>query len=96
MPRTVSLVFSTAYAGNPASMLGHTFIKLNLFDKKGQVQNDLLNYSASFAAFPEDNVGFLYFIKGLTGQYKGVFSLDPFYVHVATYSYKEKSRSLGI
>lgn len=86
---SISLVFSTAYSGNPASLLGHTFLKLNLKSDGPRRKSHLLHYGASFAAAPEDEVGFLYFVKGLTGGYRGVFSLEPYYEHVMAYSYGE-------
>jgi hypothetical protein len=86
--QSVSLVFSSAYSGNPASMLGHTFLKLNLQNESG-VSSPLLDYGASFSALPEDDWAMAYFVKGLTGGYKGVFSLDPYYTHVMSYVYRE-------
>lgn len=85
---SVSLVYASAYAGNPASMLGHTFFKLNL-RTSNEKKSPLLDYAANFTAIPEDELGFLYFYRGLTGGYKGVFNLEPFYAHVVTYTQRE-------
>ncbi len=86
--RSISLVFSTAYSGNPASMLGHTFLKLNL-KSSDEAGHSLLDYGASFMALPTDDKGLLYFAKGLTGGYQGAFSVEPFYTHVIGYAYRE-------
>ncbi len=86
--KSLSLVFSSAYLGNPASMLGHTFLKLNLKEKQGGL-SPLLDYGASFSAYPDDALGVIYFIKGLTGGYPGVFNIEPYYTHLLSYSYKE-------
>ncbi len=86
--KSLSMVFSSAYLGNPASMLGHTFIKLNLANNKTDT-SPLLDYGASFAAYPENDPEFIYMIKGLTGGYRGVLTLDPYYSHVLTYAYRE-------
>lgn len=89
-PESVTLVFSSAYPNNPASMFGHTFLRINRKLKKGEKRAELLDYGVSFAATvgPEENP--LAFIAlGLTGGYRGQFSWMPYYVKVNEYNNAE-------
>ena len=86
--RSISLVFSTAYAGNPASMFGHTFIKLNLNTERG-AGHPLLDYGAEYAANPTDDSPVEYVWKGMTGGYMGIFSIRPYYELVGSYAFSE-------
>lgn len=84
-PKSISLVFSTAYSNNPSSMFGHTLLKFNKHDPE-YFHKDLLNYSAAFGANVDPNDStLLYAIKGMLGKYRGVFTLDPYYVKVTEY-----------
>lgn len=85
--RSLSLVFSTAYAGNSASMFGHTLLKLN---REASVHHDLLDYGLAFMAQanPEDSAA-IYTYKGLSGGYPGYFLLQPYYQLVNQYAFSE-------
>lgn len=88
-PKTVSLVFSSAYTNNPASMFGHLFFKVN-----SAHSNDLLNTGVNFAAAvpPDENgVAFIYF--GVFGGYEGRWSVQPYYEKLNEYI-KAESRDL--
>lgn len=88
--QSVSMVFSSYYAGNPASIFGHTFLKLN-FSKDHQSQ--LTDYAVTFAANATDNIGVVYAIKGLLGGYQGFYAIDPYYMKINEYVHAE-SRDL--
>lgn len=77
---SATLVFPTAYMNNPASMFGHTFIRLN------NSISPLSSYSINFGAETGNDGGFAFAIKGLLGGYKGYFSLLPYYQQVNKYS----------
>lgn len=80
-PQGVSLVFSSAYPNNPASMFGHTFLKI-----KSDRDTDLLDNGVNFAAAVSDDenpFAFLYF--GVSGGYAGQWSVQPYYVKVREY-----------
>jgi hypothetical protein len=83
---SLSVVFSSAYAQSPASMFGHTFLKINM---KGA--NDLrqaaVNYSASV---PPDENPFAFAYFGLTGGYKGQWSVQPYYEKIKEYAFSEQ------
>lgn len=78
---SVSFIFSSSYPNNPASMFGHTLLRLN--NKKSK--NELLHYAVSFSALLTNDWGPLYVYRGLTGAYKAVFSLEPYYMKVKEY-----------
>ncbi len=89
---SVELVFSSAYANNPASLFGHTFFKFKNKNNRG----DLLDYAANFGANNDPNdLSIVYAYRGLTGGYPGTFAIDPFYMKVSEYEYSE-NRDLWI
>jgi hypothetical protein len=91
-----SVVFVGAYAGNPASILGHTFLRLFNQEREssGREGLDLLSYAVGFTAQadPKDTRA-LYMVKGLTGGYPGFYEIDPHYMKVGLYNNSE-SRDL--
>ena len=84
--KNLSLVFSSYYAGNPASMFGHTLLKLN---REAKGAGKLSDFSLNFAANTFGEGGALFMIKGLFGGYPGFFSTDPYYVKVNEYAQGE-------
>lgn len=90
-PSGAALVFATAYSNNPASMFGHSFLKI--YSKKNQSKSgalSLLDWSINYAAqVPEDENGFAFAYFGLTGGYLGQFALVPFYSKIEEYGYLE-------
>ena len=83
--QSVTLAFSTAYANNPGSMFGHTFLRINSRPKDGGVKRmDLLDYVLSFAAVvpPEQDGGLLFAVLGVFGGYRGQFTMLPYYAKV--------------
>lgn len=83
-PHSVTLVFPAAYVNSPASMYGHTLIRID-----GPEQTDkskLLGYAVNYAAFLDESNAILFAIKGLMGGYPGRFSMTPYYNKVAEYS----------
>ncbi len=91
---SVTLVFSTAFPNNPASMFGHSFLRINSKAKPGQKKLDLLDFGLSYAAqVPDDENNFLFVWFGLTGGYIGTFSSQPYYAKVQEYNSSE-SRDL--
>ncbi len=82
-PQGISLIFPAAFMNNPASMFGHTFLRI---DQKGQTeQTRILAYTIDYAAELPPDVGFEYAYKGIFGGYKGVFSTPPYYLKVQAY-----------
>ncbi len=91
-----SLVFVGAYPGNPASVLGHSFLRLSnrARESSGREGLDLLSYSIGFTAQadPRDN-RMIYMLKGLTGGYAGYYEIEPHYMKIGLYNNSE-SRDL--
>jgi hypothetical protein len=88
--QAVTLVYATAYLNNPASMYGHTFLRLARATGEG---NPLLDYVVNFAADVDTDNGLVYAVKGVSGGFPGRFSVLPYYVKVQEYSNME-SRDL--
>lgn len=78
-----TLVFAAAYLNNPASMFGHTFLRL---DRRAGGAADLLAYTVNFAAIPTSNNPLIYTALGLAGGFPGVYSTLPYYLKVKEYS----------
>ncbi len=79
----LTLVFPEAYMNNPASMFGHTLLRI---DSAGVANpNDLLAYAVSFAAHTDGEAGVAYAVKGIFGFYPGYFSVTPYYETVERY-----------
>ncbi len=88
-PSSVSLIFSSAYTNNPASMFGHLFLKVN--SERG---SDLLDNGVNFAAqVPPDENPFAFFYFGVFGGYYGNWSIQPYYEKLNEYI-KAESRDL--
>jgi hypothetical protein len=88
--KSLSLIFAGFYPENPASSFGHLFLKLN---QKLHADSDLLDYALNFSASTEEDGSILYAWKGLTGGYRGFYSLEKFYIKVNEYEDHE-SRDL--
>lgn len=82
-PQSVSVIFSSAYPNNPASMFGHSFLKINAKKIKN---TDLTDIGVNFAAYVSDDenpFAFMYF--GVTGGYRGTWSTENYYDKIKTY-----------
>ena len=81
--QSITLIFPSAFLNNPASMFGHTFLRI---DQKGQTeQTRILAYTINFAAYVPPDAGIAYPILGIFGGYSGYFSTYPYYVKVQEY-----------
>ena len=74
--KSIGLIFSSYYASNPASMFGHTLLKL-IRDEKGM--GGITDLGLNFAAETGSETGIVYILKGLLGGYLGKFSTLPYY-----------------
>lgn len=95
--KAVSLVYSSAYPNNPASMFGHTFLRLDRRaggEESLTRQMDLFSYGVNFSAsVPDQENPVKYALWGLLGGYEGRYDLAPYYRKVNEYAYSE-SRDL--
>lgn len=83
-PRSAVMVFPSFFMNNPASMFGHTLIRID-----SSYQSSLLSYAANYAAYP-DKMNILYPFKGIFGFYKGYYSIFPYYDMVKKYNDTEQ------
>lgn len=83
-PESATLIFPSAHINSPASMFGHTLLRI---DAKGQSEKTrLLAYTINYAANANPGDGLTFAFKGLTGLYPGVMSNSPYYVKVREYT----------
>ena len=83
-PQGATLIFASAFLNNPASMFGHTLLRL---DRRGQDERTrLLAPTVNYAAHATDPIGLRYAWKGLTGGYHGRFTLSPYFEKVRDYN----------
>lgn len=81
-PMSASLIFASGHMNAPASMFGHTFLRLD-----SAYESPLLSYAVNYAATinPKDS-GIAYAFKGIFGFYPGYYSILPYYAKVREYA----------
>lgn len=86
-PKSATLVFPSAHINSPASMFGHTFLRIN-----SAYNSKLLSYAVNYAADadPDKENAVLFAIKGLFGGYYGKYSLLPYYDKLKEYRDSEQ------
>lgn len=80
-PERVALIFTSAYMGNPASLFGHTLLRL---DSAGETP--LLSHAVNYGAITGSDGGLPFIFKGVFGGYNGIFSVYPYYDTVNLYN----------
>ena len=83
-PVGVTLVFASYFMNNPASMFGHTLIRID--SRRTESGTNLMNYGANYAAVPDTENAFLYALRGLIGSFQGRFAIFPYYTKVQEYN----------
>jgi uncharacterized protein DUF4105 len=83
-PVGVTLVFASYFMNNPASMFGHTLIRID--SRRTGGGRKLLDYGANYAAIPDTENALLYALKGLMGFFEGRFEIFPYYTKVQEYN----------
>jgi len=83
-----SIVYASQYIGNPASLLGHTFLRIYSKEMESENKNfSLLSYAIGFLALPDPNDNqAIYAAKGIFGYYPGFYSMEPFYIKLGLYN----------
>jgi len=80
--QSAGLVFAAGYVNSPASMFGHTFLRID-----SRLKSPLLSFAVNYAARTNaTDSGFSFTIKGLFGGYQGYYSVLPYYEKVREYS----------
>jgi len=80
-PKSATLVFPSYFMNRPASMFGHTFIRID-----NEYQSKLLGHAVNYSAHTAESGGFFYALQGVFGFFKGYFSILPYYEKVKEYS----------
>lgn len=81
--QSITLIFPSAFLNNPASMFGHTLLRV---DQRGQTDSTrILAYTINYAADVPTDAGMAYAIRGIFGGYRGYFSTIPYYLKVQEY-----------
>jgi hypothetical protein len=83
-PRGITLIFPEAFMNNPASMFGHTLLRLDVADPNEP--RNLLAYAIDFTANTGGDAGPVFLAKGTLGLYPGRFGLNPYYQKLALYA----------
>ena len=81
-PKSATLVFPSAHINSPASMFGHTFLRID-----SSYNSKLLSHAINYAATADQDTenGVVFAVKGLFGGYSGVYSLLPYYDKLKEY-----------
>lgn len=79
-PQKVTLVFPTAHINSPASMFGHTFLRID-----SSMESKLMSYAINYAAQTDETNGITFAYKGLFGGYYGFYSMLPYYEKLKEY-----------
>ncbi len=83
-PVGVTLVFASYFLNNPASMFGHTLVRID--SRRTGDNKKLISYAANYAAIPDTENALLYALKGLVGSFQGRFAIFPYYTKVQEYN----------
>lgn len=86
-PQSVTMIFADAHINSPASMFGHTFLRIDS-SHESKLLSHAINYSANADQKTENGVVFA--IKGLFGGYPGIYSLLPYYEKLKEYKNTEQ------
>ncbi|MCT7545648.1 Lnb N-terminal periplasmic domain-containing protein [Aliarcobacter cryaerophilus] len=81
----VTMVFPTAHINSPASMYGHTFLKVGA-DKETPLISNAINYAAK----TDEKNGLIFAYNGLFGGYEGRYSILPYYEKIKEYNNLEQ------
>ena len=79
-PQSVTLVFPSAHINSPASMFGHTFLRID-----SSMESKLMSYAINYAAQTDETSGLRFAYKGVLGGYYGYYSMLPYYEKLKEY-----------
>jgi hypothetical protein len=81
-PAGITVLFTNAYMSNPASLFGHTLLRIDTARKGSQ----MLAHGVNFGAASGTETGFVFALKGLFGGYDGTFGIGPYWNIINTYN----------
>ena len=80
--KIITILFTNAYMSNPASLFGHTLVRIDTARKGTQ----MLAHGSNFGADSGTEHGVMFALKGLFGGYLGVYSVSPYSEIINTYN----------
>lgn len=80
-PRSAVLIFPVSHMNSPASMFGHTLLRID-----SDLDSKLISYAINYSAMTNETNGFFFAFKGIFGYYKGYFSILPYYQKIKEYN----------
>jgi len=78
----LTLVFASSYLNNPASLFGHSLLRIDADAARPQ----LLSVAVNYAADTRDPMSFAFAMKGVFGGYPGRFTGGPYHLKVTEYA----------
>ena len=84
--RSISLLLVSGYMGNPASLFGHSLLKLDTDTEEHDLFSTTINYGA---LVPPKEPVIVYIFRGLLGGYQAGYSDRYFYTQDVVYSHTE-------
>ena len=79
------MVFPTSHINSPASMYGHTFIKIS-----SSKDTPLISNAINYAAKTDEKNGLIFAFQGIFGGYEGRYSILPYYEKLKEYNNLEQ------
>lgn len=83
-PTGLTVVFPEAFMNSPASMFGHTLLRLD--ESRDDEARNLLGHAIDFTADAGGEAGPIYLLKGVFGRYPARFGLNPFWEKLKQYA----------
>jgi hypothetical protein len=80
----LTLVFPEGFMDNPASIFGHTLLRIDVTREGGP--EEMLGYAIDFTADTGDDGGIVYMARGVLGSYPAFFGLRPYYQQLKRYA----------
>lgn len=84
--KSISVVFSSYFLGNPASTFGHTFIRIGKHSTLDSTKTELLDTGINYGALTEGADPVTFAIGGLAGWFYGGYNAIPYYYKVREYN----------
>ncbi len=86
--QNMSIAFTSAFMGNPASTFGHTFLRF--FDKENDSTDGLLSATVNYSADLSESTNPVdYFYRGVLGGFSGVIDNLPYHRRIRRYVQNE-------
>jgi hypothetical protein len=82
--RGLTLIFPEGFMNNPASIFGHTLLRIDVTSQGGA--EEILGWAVDFTARTADDPVVVYMARGVAGYYPASFGVRPYYQQLKRYS----------